>query len=86
MSPEHRTATIAFIECGNLDAFIAERGAQAAAEGLETLVRAAQRAADRYQVCFLASDVAPDGANPSSAPALPRLLGDDEERTAARAS
>jgi class 3 adenylate cyclase/tetratricopeptide (TPR) repeat protein len=80
VSPEHRTATIAFIECGKLDAFIADHGPQAAADGLDTLVRAAQRAADRYRVCFLASDVAPDGARILLSAGAPRVLGDDEER------
>jgi class 3 adenylate cyclase/tetratricopeptide (TPR) repeat protein len=78
--PEHRTATIAFLEFGGLDELIAERGAAAAAEPLDELVRLVQDAADRYEVCFLDSDVAANGGKLRLSAGAPRAVGDEEER------
>ncbi len=79
-APEHRTATVAFLELGHLDAMIDERGPTAAAEALGALVRTAQAAADHYEICSLASDVATDGAKLLFSAGAPRVVGDDEER------
>ncbi|MEA2197697.1 MAG: hypothetical protein QOJ25_1748 [Solirubrobacteraceae bacterium] len=78
--PEHRTATATFIQIGNLDALIAEQGPAVAADQLDEVVRIVQDAADRYEVCFLGSDVAADGGKLLLSAGAPRAVGDDEER------
>jgi class 3 adenylate cyclase/tetratricopeptide (TPR) repeat protein len=80
VAPEHRTATATFIQFGNLDDLIGERGAEAAARELDELVRVVQDAADRYEVCLLGSDVAANGGKLLLSAGAPRALGDDEER------
>ncbi len=79
-APEHRMATITFLQFGGLDKLIAEQGADVAAEQLDQLVRRVQEAADRYEVCFLGSDVAVDGGKILLSAGAPRAVGDDEER------
>ena len=78
--PEHRLATTAFVQFGDFDALIQERGALAAAVALDELVRVAQAASTRYGVCFLGSDISPDGGKLLLSAGAPRALGDDEER------
>ncbi len=43
-------------------------------------MRIVQDAADRYEVCFLGSDIAADGGKLLLSGAAPRAVGDDEER------
>ncbi|MGH2852220.1 MAG: AAA family ATPase, partial [Solirubrobacteraceae bacterium] len=78
--PEHRTATVSFLQFGELDSLIAERGAIAAADAVEEVVRSAQRAADRYETCILGSDIAADGGKLLFSAGAPRAIGDEEER------
>ena len=78
--PEHRLATIAFLQFGGLDRLIAREGTEAAAARLDELVRLVQEAADRYDVCFLDSDIAFDGGKIRLSAGVPRAVGDDEER------
>ena len=78
--PEHRTATIAFIQYGGLDDLLLRQGAQGAAGRLDELVRLVQEAAERYDVCFLDSDIASDGGKIRLGAGAPRVVGDDEER------
>ncbi len=79
-APEHRTAIIAFVQFGELDKLIVERGPEVAAAELDQLVRVAQEGADRYEVCFLGSDVAAAGGKLLLSAGAPRAVGDDEER------
>ncbi len=79
-APEHRTATIAFLQFGKLDETIVEAGPEAAAMALDRLVRVAQDAADRYRVCFLGSDVTGGGGKLIFSAGAPCAVGDDEER------
>src|SRR6516225_6027898 len=79
-APEHRTATISFVQYGGLDRLILGRGAPAAADALDALVRVAQDAADRYEICLLGSDIAADGGKLLFTAGAPRAAGDDEER------
>lgn len=79
-APEHRTTTVAFLQYGGLDELIGGRAVAAAADVLGALVRSAQEAADRYEVCFLGSDVAADGGKLLFSAGAPRAVGDDEER------
>jgi len=78
--PEHRTATVSFLQFGELDGLIEAEGAQAAAGAVDEVVRAAQEAADRYEICILGSDIAADGGKLLFSAGAPRALGDDEER------
>ena len=47
---------------------------------VEEVVRAAQEAADRYEICILGSDIAADGGKLLFSAGAPRAIGDDEER------
>jgi class 3 adenylate cyclase/tetratricopeptide (TPR) repeat protein len=77
---EHRTASVAFLQYGGLDEVINCSGPTAAAGALDELVRVAQDAADRYEICFLNSDIAADGGKLLFSAGAPRAVGDDEER------
>jgi class 3 adenylate cyclase/tetratricopeptide (TPR) repeat protein len=79
-APEHRTATVSFLQFSDVDRLILGQGAAAAAEALDALVRLAQDAADRYDVCFLGSDIAAGGGKLLFSAGAPRAAGDDEER------
>ncbi len=79
-TPEHRTATVAFLQYGGLDEVIAREGAHTAAARLDELVRLVQSAVERYDVCFLDSDIAADGGKIRLSAGVPRVVGDDEER------
>ncbi len=79
-APEHRTAAIAFLQFGELDELIAQEGAQAAAQPLDELVRLVQKAAERYDVCFLDTDISAGGGKIRLSAGAPRAVGDDEER------
>ena len=79
--PEHRTASIAFLQ------FTRARpgswptdGAGAPRRALDELVRLVQDACERYEVCFLDSDIAADGGKIRLSAGAPRVVGDDEER------
>ena len=78
--PEHRTASIAFLQFRALDDLIERHGMELAADRLDQLVRIAQEACDRYEVCFLDSDISADGGKLRLSAGAPRLAGDDEER------
>jgi len=78
--PEHRTATVSFLQFGELDGLIEGSGADVAAEAVEEVVRAAQEAADRYEICLLGSDIASDGGKLLFSAGAPRATGDEEER------
>jgi class 3 adenylate cyclase/predicted ATPase len=79
-APEHRTASVAFLQFTGLDELIARRGAEAAAGRLDEFVRVVQEACDRYEVCFLDSDISADGGKIRLSAGAPRVVGDDEER------
>ena len=61
-APEHRTATVAFLQFGGLDEVIADEGPSTRRRPLDEVVRLVQDAAERYEVGFLDSDIASDGA------------------------
>ncbi len=79
-APEHRTASIAFLQFTGLDELIARDGAEPAADRLDELVRVVQDACDRYEVCFLDSDISADGGKIRLSAGAPRVVGDDEQR------
>jgi class 3 adenylate cyclase/tetratricopeptide (TPR) repeat protein len=78
--PEHRTASIAFLQYRGLDALIDQQGPTVSGERLDRLVRIVQDACDRYEVCFLDSDISSDGGKIRLSAGAPRVVGDDEER------
>ena len=77
---QHRTAAIAFLHFGGLDDVIGRDGLAGAGRVLDELVRLVQDAAERYDVCFLDSDIAADGVKFRLSAGAPRVVGDDEER------
>jgi class 3 adenylate cyclase/tetratricopeptide (TPR) repeat protein len=80
LAPEHRTAAVAFVRFGGLDDFVSREGAVTASRRLDELVRLVQEAADRYEVCFLDTDVASDGGKIRLSAGVPWVIGEDEER------
>jgi class 3 adenylate cyclase/tetratricopeptide (TPR) repeat protein len=78
--PEHRTASVAFLQFTGLDQLMAEDGVDATARQLDEVVRQVQYACERYEVCFLDSDIAANGAKIRLSAGAPRVVGDDEER------
>jgi class 3 adenylate cyclase/tetratricopeptide (TPR) repeat protein len=78
--PEHRNATVGFVQFGGLDELIEQRGPRVAAEAVDEVVRAVQEGADLFQVCVLQSDIAADGGKFQLTAGAPRALGDNEER------
>ncbi|HET7048540.1 MAG TPA: adenylate/guanylate cyclase domain-containing protein [Solirubrobacteraceae bacterium] len=80
IAPQHRTAAVAFVRFGGLDELIAQRGASTAAQRLDELVRLVQEAADRYEVCFLDTDIATNGGKIRLSAGVPWAIGEDEER------
>ena len=79
-APEHRTASVAFLQFSELDRVVTGDGAEAAAQRLDQLVRTVQDACDRYEVCFLDSDISANGGKLRLSAGAPRVVGDDEER------
>ena len=79
-APEHRTAAVAFLHFGGLDEAIAREGTAGAGGRLDEVVRLVQDAVERYDVCFLDSDIASDGLKIRLSAGAPRVVGDDEER------
>ncbi|MGZ4248550.1 MAG: adenylate/guanylate cyclase domain-containing protein [Solirubrobacteraceae bacterium] len=79
-APEHRTASVAFIQFKGLDELLDRGGTEAAARALDELVSAVQEACERYEVCFLDSDISGDGGKIRLSAGAPRVVGDDEER------
>ncbi len=78
--PDHRQATVAFVNFGGVDELLARDGVTAVAEALDALVRTAQRAADAHGVSFLGSDIAGDGGKIILTAGAPKATGDHEER------
>jgi class 3 adenylate cyclase/tetratricopeptide (TPR) repeat protein len=79
-APEHRTAAVAFLHFGGLDEAIAREGTAGAGSRLDEVVRLVQDAVERYDVCFLDSDITSDGLKIRLSAGAPRVVGDDEER------
>jgi class 3 adenylate cyclase/tetratricopeptide (TPR) repeat protein len=77
---EHRHAAIAFVRYSGTDEIIATEGPAAAAEAIEVLVQAVERASDDHGVTFLESDVDRDGGRIVLVSGAPQTFGDNEER------
>jgi predicted ATPase/class 3 adenylate cyclase len=79
IEPEHRQATVAFLRFAGTDVLLG-KGAGAAADALDQVVKAVQRAADERHVCFLETDIDDDGVRVILVAGAPETAGDDEER------
>ena len=77
---EHRPVTVAFLRFGGVDALIAERGTDAAADALDTLVRTVDAVVDAQDVVLLGSDLDADGGKLILTAGAPKVTGEDEER------
>ncbi|MFN2589510.1 MAG: tetratricopeptide repeat protein, partial [Actinomycetota bacterium] len=78
--PEHRQVTVAFVQFDGTDGLLDHDGPGAVARAVGDLVSAAEVAADRQGVSFLATDVAKDGGKIILVAGAPRAAGDDDER------
>ena len=80
LEAEHRRATVGFIHFDGTDEVIRSLGPEEAGARLDHLVSTVQRAADRWQIAFLASDVDYDGGKLIVVGGAPVNSGDDERR------
>ncbi|HEY2834340.1 MAG TPA: adenylate/guanylate cyclase domain-containing protein [Sporichthyaceae bacterium] len=78
--PEHRRACVAFLQFKGTNDMIATEGLDATAAAVAELVTDAQRAADKWEICFLDSDIDADGGKLLFTAGVPRVVGEDEER------
>lgn len=85
--PDHRLATVLFLQILGLDRWLGEEGpgAAAAAEALDDTITVIQEELERFDVPFLATDLAADGAKVMAASGAPLARADDADR-AVRAS
>jgi class 3 adenylate cyclase/tetratricopeptide (TPR) repeat protein len=79
-APEHRPVTVAFIKLEGVDALIAARGPQAAADALQRVVTVVESATEAQRIALLASDIDVDGGKLILTAGAPIVTGEDEER------
>jgi class 3 adenylate cyclase/tetratricopeptide (TPR) repeat protein len=77
---EHRRVTVAFVHFDGTDELIAEEGPELTADRLDALVSVTQRAVERQDVTFLATDADRDGGKIILVAGAPATSGDDEHR------
>lgn len=80
LEAEHRTATVAFLHFGGVDALLEREGSSWLADALGELVTTIQKAASEHGVCFLESDIDADGGKIVLVAGAPRTWENDEER------
>ncbi len=78
VAPEHRRVTVAFVHFDETDELIASEGPDEAARELAALIGDVQRAAERHQVAFLATDIDADGGKVILTAGAPTTSGHDE--------
>jgi class 3 adenylate cyclase/tetratricopeptide (TPR) repeat protein len=76
---EHRTVTVGFVFFGGVDALLESSGPEAVHERLQALATAADAAAARHGVYWLASDVYAGGGKIILTAGAPRSTGQDED-------
>ncbi len=79
VEPEHRPATVAFVQYHGIDDVIEVEGAEEAAQRLDSLIRTVQEAVDERSVTFLATDIADNGGKIILTAGVPTTTGGDEE-------
>ncbi|HTU39326.1 MAG TPA: adenylate/guanylate cyclase domain-containing protein [Acidimicrobiales bacterium] len=77
---EHRRVTVAFVHFDGTDDMIRREGAAVTADRLDALVTVTQRAVERQEVTFMATDADRDGGKLILAAGAPATSGDDEHR------
>jgi class 3 adenylate cyclase/tetratricopeptide (TPR) repeat protein len=77
---EHRRVTVAFVHFDGTDEMIIEEGPAVTADRLDALVTITQRAVERQEVTFLATDADRDGGKIILVAGAPATSGDDEHR------
>jgi class 3 adenylate cyclase/tetratricopeptide (TPR) repeat protein len=77
---EHRRVTIAFVHFAGFDDILSRSGPELAATLLDELVGTVQEVVDPRRVCFLGTDLAPDGGKIILTAGAPIGHGDDEEQ------
>lgn len=77
---EHRQVSIAFVHFGGVDALAGSDGPERAADAVDEVISAAQRAAADQQICFLGTDVDADGGKIILVAGAPQATEGDEER------
>ncbi len=77
---EHRRVTVAFVHFDGTDELINAEGPEVTASRLEALVTITQRAVERQEVTFLATDADRDGGKIILTAGAPATSGDDEHR------
>jgi len=80
VEPEHRPATVAFLQYRRFDELIQSKTPQIAAGHLHILVSAVQEAVDARGVTFLGTDIASDGGKIILTAGVPSTTGNDEEQ------
>ncbi len=75
---EHRRVTVAFVHFDGTDGLIEREGPAEAADQLDALVSHVQRAVERQEVTFLATDADKDGGKIILTAGAPSTSGDDE--------
>ncbi len=77
---EHRHTTVAFVHVGGVDALLRDEGADAVADVLDRLLAVTTEAAERHEVCLLATDVAGGGIKLILTAGVPEAVEDGEGR------
>ena len=77
---EHRRVVVAFIQFSGLDPLLAANATRFVAASLNTMISCVERSADRYGVCFLATDIDANGGKIILTAGAPTLSANDEER------
>ena len=79
-APEHRRVTVSFVHFDGLDALLDDAGPKTVTDAIETLMGAAQRAADRHGVTFVGTDIDRDGGKIILVAGAPTSTGEDEDQ------
>ena len=77
---EHRQVTVAFVKPDDLDTVLVRHGPTAVLDRLDRVAAAIDEAVERFDVCWLATDVAPNSATFLLTTGAPRAGEADEER------
>jgi class 3 adenylate cyclase/tetratricopeptide (TPR) repeat protein len=77
---EHRVASLSFLQFKGTDTLLEKVGLDKVADALDHVVTTAQKACERHQVTFLATDVDKDGGKILFVAGAPRIGVHDEDR------
>lgn len=80
LHPEHRLVTVAFLQFLDLDPLLLAARTDEAARRVDDVLSLVQECFDEYEVTFLATDLAANGAKVMAAAGAPVAHEDDDER------